>query len=938
MRRSRRSKSKSLRRLKSYLPKILLVLIGGLAIGGGIYISTKKSPDDHYKAGIALQEKGDLKGATIEFKNAIQGMPKNAAARYHLGQVHFSNGDYLSAEKELKKALDLGLKDPGTVAIYARTLLYLSDYRRLLEEIKTEEGADPTANAALLALRARAQLLLKEVESSRKSLDEADSLQPQHPETLYTRAMLASTQNDTDGALALMDTALAKAPQRADFWIFKGDLMRQKKQNDSALQAYAKAVEVEPANIPARQAKVQLLLETSDLDKAEATLKDLRKLAPKDLLGRYLQAFIDFKRARYAEANTVLQGVLRDAPGFLPGHLLAGTDNAILGNKEAARFHLEKVLDAVPNHPLARKLLAATLTEQGDLNTAKELLAAFPANGNDSLLNTLQGRIALKEGNFAEAKKHFEHVPTGTAQNASFYTDLAASRWGTGDSAGAIEALSKAAELDTESTRPDVYVVIAYLKDKRFAEAFQAVDKLEKEKHNAPLAHNLRGAIYLKQENIENAKAEFNKALEIKPDYFPAAQNLAMLDLRNNDTQSARSRMKHVLDANPKVSQAWLMLAALDAQAGDEAGYVSNLEKAKNADEKQIPPRLGLVRHWLGKKDAGKALVEARSALDTTGRPEFYEYIGLALAIQKDYVNALATFSKWVEAQPKNPLAYFRLAQEQLRAKNHTEGMQSLDKALALRSDFLEAQLTKALLLGKMGRPEEGIKIARNWQSKQPKAPAGFLTEADIQFGAKKYIEAAKLYAQGAQLSKQGSILVQAFKAYSLASQPNEGIKLLNNWVTENPQDALVRHQLALAMLNANNLKDAAAHYRVLVRDNPKDLVAYNNLAWLLGELRDKDAIPVAEQALKLNPDNPAIQDTLGWIYVNNGQMPKGISLLEKAHAKDPAAPVIHWHLASALAKSGDSRRAKEELEKLIFSGHDFSEKAQAKALLDKLK
>ena len=34
---------------------------------------------------------------------------------------------------------------------------------------------------------------------------------------------------------------------------------------------------------------------------------------------------------------------------------------------------------------------------------------------------------------------------------------------------------------------------------------------------------------------------------------------------------------------------------------------------------------------------------------------------------------------------------------------------------------------------------------------------------------------------------------------------------MLYEVITENPQDALVRHQLALAMLNANNLKDAAA-------------------------------------------------------------------------------------------------------------------------------
>jgi len=122
------------------------------------------------------------------------------------------------------------------------------------------------------------------------------------------------------------------------------------------------------------------------------------------------------------------------------------------------------------------------------------------------------------------------------------------------------------------------------------------------------------------------------------------------------------------------------------------------------------------------------------------------------------------------------------------------------------------------------------------------------------------------------------------------------------------------------------------------VRANPQNVTAYNNLAWILGELKSPEAVAVAEQAYKLNPDSPAILDTLGWILVNAGQSQRGLDLLKKALAKAPDASEIHWHLAAGLAKGGDRTRARQELESLFASGKAFPQEAEAKRLLDSLR
>jgi predicted Zn-dependent protease len=237
-----------------------------------------------------------------------------------------------------------------------------------------------------------------------------------------------------------------------------------------------------------------------------------------------------------------------------------------------------------------------------------------------------------------------------------------------------------------------------------------------------------------------------------------------------------------------------------------------------------------------------------------------------------------------------------------------------------------------------MGRAAEATKLARELQSKTPKAATGYLVEAEILFNEKKYPEAGKLFAKASQVAGQGQPLVRAYQAFALAGQAAEGEKLLQQWVAAHPADAAIRHQLALVYLNAKRLKESAEQYQILAKANPQDFVAYNNLAWLLSELNAPNALEIAEQAYKLSPDNPGVQDTFGWILVNQGQAKRGLELLKKAFAKAPDQLDIHWHLAAAYHKAGDRANALANLELLLGSNRDFSQKQDAIKLFNQLK
>jgi len=131
--------------------------------------------------------------------------------------------------------------------------------------------------------------------------------------------------------------------------------------------------------------------------------------------------------------------------------------------------------------------------------------------------------------------------------------------------------------------------------------------------------------------------------------------------------------------------------------------------------------------------------------------------------------------------------------------------------------------------------------------------------------------------------------------------------------------------------------KDAVAQFQTILQQHPNNPQLLNNLATLYQTDNDNRALATAEQALKLAPDNPAVQDTLGWILVEHGQAPRGLDLLRKALVKAPKVASIRYHHAVALARTGNKVQARKELEQLLRDTPNFTEQDAARNLLKSL-
>ena len=117
----------------------------------------------------------------------------------------------------------------------------------------------------------------------------------------------------------------------------------------------------------------------------------------------------------------------------------------------------------------------------------------------------------------------------------------------------------------------------------------------------------------------------------------------------------------------------------------------------------------------------------------------------------------------------------------------------------------------------------------------------------------------------------------------------------------------------------------------------PNAPVILNNLAWVAGQLKDPNALQYAEQANGLLPNSPPMMDTLGWLLVEQGDVTRGVELLQKAVDLSPSTPSIRLNLAKGLIRAGNKEAAKKELEYVLSNTNNEEAQGDARALFKQL-
>lgn len=132
----------------------------------------------------------------------------------------------------------------------------------------------------------------------------------------------------------------------------------------------------------------------------------------------------------------------------------------------------------------------------------------------------------------------------------------------------------------------------------------------------------------------------------------------------------------------------------------------------------------------------------------------------------------------------------------------------------------------------------------------------------------------------------------------------------------------------------------AAERYRIVLNQNPKDVVVLNNLAYVLGvDLKQPgEAFLYAERAFTLAPTSAEVLDTYGWIQFLLGRPREAMEVLARAVRLAPDQSMLRLHAAVAYEANGLVDAARRELDEAIRLDAATANADEARALRGRLK
>ena len=150
-------------------------------------------------------------------------------------------------------------------------------------------------------------------------------------------------------------------------------------------------------------------------------------------------------------------------------------------------------------------------------------------------------------------------------------------------------------------------------------------------------------------------------------------------------------------------------------------------------------------------------------------------------------------------------------------------------------------------------------------------------------------------------------------EAESLRDWEGESLAAYDRGLSAFPQSFSLLYGRAMIYESEGSLQAMEHDLRSILAQDPNHAATLNALGYSLTNRtqRYEEAAVLIERALALSPGDPAIMDSLGWVYYKLGQYVQSESLLREAHAAFPD-PEVAAHLGEVLWAQGREVEAKD--------------------------
>lgn len=561
---------------------------------------------------------------------------------------------------------------------------------------------------------------------------------------------------------------------------------------------------------------------------------------------------------------------------------------------EAVRF-FEQALEARPQHAASALALAKIAEEAGKLDEAyalleraleKEALPTLPP-GERVRARLSLARAALRQRKPTEAQAALEGVLQLDGRNTE--ARLLLSRFL--NARGKYQEVTKLLASKEAQVEPllseAIHALLAQGKEK---EATALLEPALKEPVKVAQLHFLHGQVLAASAKSGEARAAFQRALELQPDHVAALVELARMDGPERREASLQV-LEAAAEAGSESVALFLALGELQLEAGEVEAALASFDRAASLDPVEALAQVGRGRAFEAKGDAAEAMAALEEAIALNqDSAEARFALGKLLWRDGEWEQALEPLQRAHELAPRQPQIAVQLAAALIDGENYDGALSALDKALTLDDSLAGGHLYRAIALqAKKDLRRALIEIERaltldphlveaHYRHGLILEEAGRPGDALIAFG--KLLEFRGDHADA--LEAQGRTLV-------FLGQTTEAIRSYEKAMAADPERSRLLEPVADLYARNRAFSKAIATYREAEKSGSKG-ISFKLARVYQTQGKVNEAIALLRQAAQEDPDHGEVFRFLGYAYKEKNQLGDARNAFRSYLEKSPDA------------------------------------------------
>ncbi|MGZ8194988.1 MAG: tetratricopeptide repeat protein [Methylosarcina sp.] len=468
-------------------------------------------------------------------------------------------------------------------------------------------------------------------------------------------------------------------------------------------------------------------------------------------------------------------------------------------------------------------------------------------------------------------------------------------------------------------------MIAMYMKDNKKLD--RALTVWLKNDSDNPTARKLAALTALRAQDKQASLDHLNKILVVDPaDFENTVLELATALQEEGKTEILYDVLESMSVNNPKQSSVLYVQSLLAMQM-----------KKQDVAERKIGQALMIQPDWdkalifqaqiaalSGDMNKAADLLKNASAKypDNEKITKMYAQV---LIKKSDYEAAVEVYQKVVARNQEDIESQFALGLLHFQLDRD-------DKAEEVFTKLLEQPKWRSqasFYLGKLEEKHENVQKAIDWFDKVTEGPFEFeasLSAVSLLIKDKRYEDVApRLKIMGERFPKQIT-RIRLLQAEMLSHQKRyeEAFNLLTDFLKQFPDDKDILYSRALMAERLGRLDILEADLKKILANNPNSAEALNALGYSLLDYPDRygEAEKYLIRALRLQPDEPVIMDSYGWLQFKLGNPAKALIYLEQAYAKQQENEIAA-HLAEVLWALGRKDEARKLFNKAFKKAPD---------------